>query len=125
MNPGLNQTDKVVSIKKVNGYQLLKTETAEGKTNRYVCIPRDNPQYFRRISTSDRKRIGKNVYSSPWDKIQWKRIGPRWVGRVGEMEILTEYMSSTKSPEESDGYWIDGELHTPNSLLLILSIGWG
>ncbi len=119
---GLPSNEKVISAKFVSNRHLLKTRGIDGRTVRYVSCPAgDNPLFFRVISTSDRKRIGKNCYESLWDRIQWEKRNNRWVGTYGGMEIRPRLSSINESPEGDNQYWVDNKLVSTAAMLEIVS----
>jgi len=119
---GLPENEKVISAKFMNGRHVLKTRGLDGRTVRYVSCPAgDNPLFFRMISTSDRKRIGRNCYESIWDKIRWEKRYNRWVGTYADMEIKPQFCSIGESPETDNQYWMDGRLVSTKDLLEIVN----
>lgn len=97
--PGMHPHGEIISVKYTNGRTIVKAKVGH-VTLRYVVTY----GFAREISTSDRKRIGRNQYRHHWDLVSWTYRGGVFVGKLEEATLRPLGESRTGSPEDHDRY---------------------
>ena len=121
---GIAPDAQVVGSSAVHGKILLRTKTTHGRTQRYVaCYDSDNNFiYFRRVSSSERKRLGKGEnITSPLELLDWKQGPTYWHASYDGLEVITLTPMVIISPTDYSTYVVNGEMVSNQKLKEIIN----
>ena len=119
---GIDPSVQVVGSSLVNGRLLLRAKTIHGKTLRYVaCYELGRFKYFRRVSSSERKRLGKGEnITHPLEKLDWRQGSSCWMSQWEDLKISTLTPFNTLAPMDYTTYVANGSMLTNKKLMEIL-----
>lgn len=112
---GIDPSVQVVGSSVANKTVLLRTRTVAGKTQRYAaCYDSEGKfKYFRRISSSERKRLGRGQQiSHPLETLNWEQGPTCWLAQHGDLKILTLTPNNLLAPTDYTIYVVNGEMIT-------------
>ena len=114
----------VVGSSVANNTLLLRTRTTHGKTQRFVaCYDPDSKfKYFRRVSSSERKRLGRGQQiTHPLELLDWT-LGPScWLTQYGGLKIITLTPNNILAPTDYSVYVVNGEMVSNHKLKEMIS----
>ena len=111
---GIDPSDRVVGSSISKGKLLLRTRTTDKKTHRYVaCYDSSNEfKYFRRVSSSERKRLGKGEdITCPLEQLDWVKSSNCWLAQWNDKQVRTLTPTQTHlAPTDYSTYVIGNEM---------------
>lgn len=120
---GIDPSAKVVGSSVAQGKLLLRAKTTQGKTQRYVaCYDSDGQfRFFRRVSSSERKRLGKGEdITSPLELLDWKQGSHHWIAKWRNLEVITLTPNTILAPTDYTTYVVNDELVSHKTLKEII-----
>ena len=110
---GIDPSSRVVGSSISNDTLLLRARSITGSTQRYVaCYASDGSfKYFRRITSSERKRLGRGQQlSHPLEVLNWSQGPTCWLAQHGDLKIITLSPSNLLAPTDYSVYVVNGEM---------------
>ena len=120
---GIDPSVQVVGSSVAHGKLLLRAKTTQGKTQRYVaCYDSDGQfRFFRRVSSSERKRLGKGEdITSPLELLDWKQGSCHWITQWKHLEVITLTPKTLLAPTDYTTYVVNDELVSNKTLKEII-----
>lgn len=117
---GIDPSVHVVGSSIANGRLLLRAKTTDGKTQRYVACyaPEGYFKYFRRVSSSERKRLGKGEdIIHPLEKLEWRHGSTCWLSQWEDLKIITLTPFNLLAPTDYTTYAVNGSMITNQKLI--------
>lgn len=121
---GIDPSAQVVGSSVAQGKLLLRAKTAHGRTQRYVaCYDSDAKfRFFRRVSSSERKRLGKGEdITSPLELLDWEQGPFYWLAQWGDLKVITLTPQNLLAPTDYSTYVVNGEMVSNKTLKEILT----
>ena len=121
---GIDPSVQVVGSSIANGRLLLRAKTTEGKTRRYVACyaPEGYFKYFRRVSSSERKRLGRGEnITHPLEKLEWSQGSTCWLSQWEDLKIITLTPFNLLAPTDYTTYVVNGSMITNQKLMEIIN----
>lgn len=110
---GIDPSSRVVGSSVSNGTLLLRARSINGTTQRYVaCYNSDGSfKYFRRVTSSERKRLGRGQQlSHPLETLNWSQGSTCWLTQHGDLKIITLSPNNLLAPTDYSVYVVNGEM---------------
>lgn len=121
---GIDPSAQVVGSSVAHSKLLLRAKTTQGRTQRYVaCYDSDDKfRFFRRVSSSERKRLGRGEdITCPLELLDWKQGSCHWVSQWGTLKVITLTPSNLLAPTDYSTYVVNGEMVSNHTLKEILT----
>ncbi len=121
---GIDPSVQVVGSSVAQGKLLLRAKTTHGRTQRYVaCYDSDDQfRFFRRVSSSERKRLGKGEdITSPLELLDWKQGSCYWLAQWGDLKVITLTPQNLLAPTDYSTYVVNGEMVSNHTLKEIIT----
>lgn len=121
---GIDPSVLVVGSSVANSRLLLRAKTTCGTTLRYVaCYAPDGEfKYFRRVSSSERKRLGRGEdITHPLERLEWSQGPTCWFTQWGDLKIITLTPFNLLAPTDYTTYVVNGSMVTNKKLKEIVS----
>ena len=116
---GIDPSVQVVGSSVAQGKLLIRAKTTTGRTQRYVaCYDSDNEfRFFRRVSSSERKRLGKGEdIICPLELLDWRQGTCHWLAQWGDLRVITLTPQNLLAPTDYSTYVVNGEMVSRNKL---------
>ena len=116
---GIDPSVQVVGSSVAHGKLLLRAKTTQGRTQRYVACYDSDAQFrfFRRVSSSERKRLGKGEdITSPLELLDWKQGSCHWLAQWGDLKVITLTPHNLLAPTDYSTYVVNGEMVSNQTL---------
>lgn len=121
---GIDPSVQVVGSSVSNGRILLRAKTTRGTTLRYVaCYAPDGKfKYFRRVSSSERKRLGRGEnITHPLERLEWSQGPTCWLTQWGDLNVVTLTPFNLLAPTDYTTYVVNGSMVSNKKLKEIVS----
>jgi len=121
---GIDPGMQVVGSSVAQGKLLLRAKTTHGRTQRYVACYDSEGQFrfFRRVSSSERKRLGKGEdITCPLELLDWEQGSCYWLAQWGDLKVITLTPQNLLAPTDYSTYVVNGEMVSNHTLKEILT----
>ena len=121
---GIDPSVQVMGSSVAGGRLLLRAKTTTGKTQRYVACydSKDQFRFFRRVSSSERKRLGRGEdITCPLELLDWKQGSCHWLAQWGDLKVITLTPSHLLAPTDYTTYVVNGDMVSNKTLKEIIT----